>query len=273
MAILLKIIFHRLVELFCANYYYKKRYCHGYISVENTISLLSGVSAIIIKTDMKSRETLHTTNWEIINWDKAQTQSTVSLQSEQGFPHSSVGKESTCNEGDPSLIPGWGRSAGEGFGCPLHYSWASLVAQLVKNLPAIWETCFDPWVGKIPWRRERLPIPVFWPGEFHGLYSPWGCKELDMTMWLSLSLSSQNRWVSELSSSAEFGKFLRRKLTVSSFVGLLESRGWRTCVNQVLNVEGNSLVIQCLGLPTSTVVSSGSIPDQGAKIPHAKWLS
>ena len=40
---------------------------------------------------------------------------------------------------------------------------------------------FDPWVGKIPWRRERLPTPVFWPGEFHGLYSPWGCKESDMT--------------------------------------------------------------------------------------------
>ena len=37
---------------------------------------------------------------------------------------------------------------------------------------------FDPWVGKIPWRRERLPIPVFWAGEFHGLYSPWGRKEL-----------------------------------------------------------------------------------------------
>ena len=36
-------------------------------------------------------------------------------------------------------------------------------------------------VGKTPWRRERLPTPVFWPGEFHGLYSPWGCKELDTT--------------------------------------------------------------------------------------------
>ena len=35
----------------------------------------------------------------------------------------------------------------------------------------------DPWVGKIPWRREQLPTPEFWPGEFHGLYSPWGCKE------------------------------------------------------------------------------------------------
>ena len=46
---------------------------------------------------------------------------------------------------------------------------------------------FDPWVGKIPWRRERLPTPVFWPGEFHGLYSPWGCNKLDTTECLSLS--------------------------------------------------------------------------------------
>ena len=45
---------------------------------------------------------------------------------------------------------------------------------------------FDPWVGKIPWRRERLPTWVFWPGEFHGLYSPWGHKESDMTERLSL---------------------------------------------------------------------------------------
>ena len=43
------------------------------------------------------------------------------------------------------------------------------------------------WVGKIPQRRERLPTPVFWPGEFHGLFSPWGCKESDTTEWLSLS--------------------------------------------------------------------------------------
>ena len=52
-----------------------------------------------------------------------------------GFPHSSVGKESACNAGDPSSITGWGRSPGEGIGYPLQYSWASLVAQLVKNLP------------------------------------------------------------------------------------------------------------------------------------------
>ena len=57
-----------------------------------------------------------------------------------GFPHSSVGKESACNAGDPSLSPGLGRSPGEGKGYPLQYSWASLVAQLVKNLPAMHET-------------------------------------------------------------------------------------------------------------------------------------
>ena len=56
------------------------------------------------------------------------------------FPHSSVGKESGCNAGDPSSIPDLGRSAGEQIGCPLQYSWASLVAQLVKNLPAMQET-------------------------------------------------------------------------------------------------------------------------------------
>ena len=57
----------------------------------------------------------------------------------KGFPHSLVGKESTWNAGDPSLIPGLGRSAGEGIGYPLKYSWASLLAQLVKNSSAIWE--------------------------------------------------------------------------------------------------------------------------------------
>ena len=57
-----------------------------------------------------------------------------------GFPNSSIGKESACNSGDPSSIPGSGRSAGEGIGYPLQYSWSSLVAQLVKNTPAMWET-------------------------------------------------------------------------------------------------------------------------------------
>ena len=64
-----------------------------------------------------------------------------------GFPDSSVGKESACNAGDPGSIPGLGRSPGEGTGYPLQYSWASLVAQLVKNPPAMWET----WVRSLCW--------------------------------------------------------------------------------------------------------------------------
>ena len=65
----------------------------------------------------------------------------------RGFPDSSVGKESACNGGDPSSIPGSGRSRGEGIGYPLQYSWASPVAQWVKNLPAMWET----WVRSLGW--------------------------------------------------------------------------------------------------------------------------
>ena len=59
----------------------------------------------------------------------------------------SVGKESTYIAGDPGLIPGLGRCPGEGTGYPLQYSWAFLVAQLVKNLPAMWET----WVQSLCW--------------------------------------------------------------------------------------------------------------------------
>ena len=58
----------------------------------------------------------------------------------RGFPDSSVGKESACNAGDPGSSPGSGRSAGERIGYSLQYSWDSLVAQLVENLPAMWET-------------------------------------------------------------------------------------------------------------------------------------
>ena len=67
------------------------------------------------------------------------------------FPNSSVGEESACNTGDPSLIPGLGRSAGEGIGYPLQCPWASLVAQLEKNLPAMWET----WVQSPGWEDPR----------------------------------------------------------------------------------------------------------------------
>ena len=63
------------------------------------------------------------------------------LKDIRGFPDSSVGKESAWNAGDPSLTPGSGISTGEGIGYPLQYFWASLVTQLVKNPPAMQETC------------------------------------------------------------------------------------------------------------------------------------
>ena len=66
-----------------------------------------------------------------------------------GLPDSSVGKESACNLGDRHLIPGLGRSTGEGISYPLQYSWASQVAQMVKNLLAIWET----WVQSRGWEN------------------------------------------------------------------------------------------------------------------------
>ena len=58
-----------------------------------------------------------------------------------GFSGGASDKEPACNAEDPSSIPGSGRFTGEGIGYPLQYSWASLVAQMVKNPPAMWETC------------------------------------------------------------------------------------------------------------------------------------
>ena len=87
------------------------------------------------------------------------------------FPDSLVGKESACNAGDPDLIPGSGRWAGEGIDYSLQQCkdceiWTSLVAQLVQNPVQYGRPGFHPWVGKVPWGMGKLPTPVFWPGEF-----------------------------------------------------------------------------------------------------------
>ena len=100
------------------------------------------------------------------------------------FPGSSAGKEFTCNAGDPSFIPGLGRSPGESISYPLQYSCTSLVDQMVKNLPEMWEIWVQSCVGKIPWRRAWQSTPAFLPRESHGQrsladYSPWSCKESD----------------------------------------------------------------------------------------------
>ena len=102
-----------------------------------------------------------------------------------GFSDTSIGKESACNAGNPrnpGSIPGSGRSPGERIGYPLQYSWASLVAQLVKNPPAMRETWFDLWVGKIPWRRER---PLL---QYSGLEKSMDCIVNGVTKnWTALS--------------------------------------------------------------------------------------
>ena len=72
------------------------------------------------------------------------------------FPDGSVGKESACNAGDPNQIPGSGRCAGEGRGYPLQYSWVSLVAQLVKNPPAMQETWVQSPVWEDPLEKEKV---------------------------------------------------------------------------------------------------------------------
>ena len=95
-----------------------------------------------------------------------------------GFPGSSAGKESACNAGNPGSL----------------YSWIGKICWRRGRLPTsvflvLPGGCneeapgFDPWVGMMPWRREWLPTPILWPGEFHGqrslaTYSPWGPKGL-----------------------------------------------------------------------------------------------
>ena len=86
------------------------------------------------------------------------------LAMSMGFPHSSLGKESSCNVGDPGSIPRLGRSAGEGIGYSLQYSWASFVAQLVKNPPAMRET----WVG-FPGEGKGYPL------QYSGLENSMDC--------------------------------------------------------------------------------------------------
>ena len=92
----------------------------------------------------------------------------------EGFPDSSAGKESACNAGDLGLIPGSERSTGEWIGYPLQYSWASLVAQLVKNQPTMQET----WVQSLGW-EDPLEKRKATHSSILAWRVPWGCKELD----------------------------------------------------------------------------------------------
>ena len=81
------------------------------------------------------------------------------INNDKGFPHSSVGKESACNAGDPGSIPGLGWSAGEGIGYPLHYFGASLVAQLGKESDCnVRDLGLIPGLGRSPGEGKGYPL-------------------------------------------------------------------------------------------------------------------
>ena len=98
-----------------------------------------------------------------------------------GFPGSSVGKESTCNGGDPGSISGFLRSTGKRIGYPFYYSWASLLAQMVKNLPAMWEI----WVRALGWED-----PLEEGMGTHSSILAWRIP-LEREGWQALSMGSQ----------------------------------------------------------------------------------
>ena len=111
----------------------------------------------------------------------------------KGFPRDLASKESACNAGDPNSIPGLGRPPGEGISCSLQYSWASLVAQMVKNLPSMWET----WVRSLGWEDpleggRGNPLQYSCLENPHGQrslagYSSWDRKESYTTEQLSIA--------------------------------------------------------------------------------------
>ena len=116
-----------------------------------------------------------------------------------GFPGSSVGKESTCNVGDPGWILVLGRSAGTGIGYTLQNSWAPLVAQLVNNLPSMQET----WVWSLGWEdplekgKATHSSTLAW--RFYGVYNPGGCRVWHH--WATFTFTSDlSTWTGTMSS-------------------------------------------------------------------------
>ena len=152
----------------------------------------------------------------------------------------STDKESICNAGDPGLIPGSGRSPGEGIGYPLPIFWGFPGGSAGKRIHLQFrKPGFDSWVGKIPLRREQLPTPVFWPWEFHGLHSPWGCKELDTTEQLSHS---------QVCSCPPYLLFLAFSFCNKNTTSMTDSLGKIQVYNRILFTTDSMLYGRALGL-------------------------
>ena len=166
-----------------------------------------------------------------------------------GFLSSSAGKESACSSGDLSSIPGSGRSPAEGIGYPLQYFWASLVAQMVKNLPAMRET----WIWSLGWEGS--------PGRGHGNslqyfclenpqgwrslvgYNPWGRKESDMTEWLRAAQRSGVQVLRNRVRSRDGNQclpnthcFFHTPLPVSQRALYLWNADWRSRLNALVSI-------------------------------------
>ena len=94
----------------------------------------------------------------------------IEAQPHSGHPRGSAGKEAACSVGALGSIPGWGSSPGERRDCPLQYSWASPWLSKQRSHPQCGSPGLHPRVRKIPWRRERLPTPIFlgFPGGLVG---------------------------------------------------------------------------------------------------------
>ena len=118
------------------------------------------------------------------------------------------------------------------LGLPWWLSWLRIFLQC-------WRPGFNPWVRKIPWRRKQVPTPVFWPGEFHGLYSPWGCKKSDMTEWLSGS-EKAGREKTSFFQPLEW-RWARRRECMLNYPPIYHVQEWGSSAQ----MEGSSFLLLC----------------------------
>ena len=150
----------------------------------------------------------------------------------KGFLCGSASKESVCNAGDQGSIPGLGRSAGEGIGHPFQYSWASLWVSWLRIRLQCGRPGFSLWVGKMPWRRERLPTPVFWPGELHGLCNPWSHRVGHDWVTLTFALSSEKQHFLTVFTNQQ--TFHRTIAPLNKYSHPLSMRHWYSTVYSIL---------------------------------------
>ena len=166
-----------------------------------------------------------------------------------GFPGSSAGKESTCNAGDPGSIPGSVSSPGEGTGCPLQCSSVSLVAQMVKTCLQCGGPGFNPWFGKILWRRAWQCTPVFLLGESPWTEEPGGLQSMGSQRvrhdWVTRHIHGR---VNRIQSKPEHAWELKETLQVRNAFDACFSQLWKKIiVEEVWVITGTNSWIGICG--------------------------